>query len=113
MSAFNWKSLNYTLSQALPQSFLSVSLFLPLRHSLSLSLILPSLPLILPSLQVILPNLASLRVAVFEDSGKFIGHRILPVLALRPGKCSRQDQPKIRPDPGPVAQGFQPTLVGF
>ncbi|XP_031441372.1 LOW QUALITY PROTEIN: 1-phosphatidylinositol 4,5-bisphosphate phosphodiesterase beta-3 [Clupea harengus] len=35
--------------------------------------------------KVILPNLASLRVAVFEDSGKFIGHRILPVLALRPG----------------------------
>ncbi|XP_062371755.1 1-phosphatidylinositol 4,5-bisphosphate phosphodiesterase beta-3 [Sardina pilchardus] len=35
--------------------------------------------------KVILPNLASLRVAVFEENGKFIGHRILPVLALRPG----------------------------
>lgn len=36
-------------------------------------------------LKVVLPTLASLRVAVFEENGKFIGHRILPVLALRPG----------------------------
>ncbi|XP_032820969.1 1-phosphatidylinositol 4,5-bisphosphate phosphodiesterase beta-1-like isoform X2 [Petromyzon marinus] len=35
--------------------------------------------------KVVLPALASLRVAVFEDSGKFIGHRILPVSAMRPG----------------------------
>ncbi|XP_030635517.1 1-phosphatidylinositol 4,5-bisphosphate phosphodiesterase beta-3 [Chanos chanos] len=35
--------------------------------------------------KVVLPTLASLRVAVFEDGGKFLGHRILPVLALRPG----------------------------
>lgn len=35
--------------------------------------------------KVVLPTLASLRVAVYEESGKFIGHRILPVSALRPG----------------------------
>uniref|UniRef100_A0AAR2L3D1 Phosphoinositide phospholipase C n=1 Tax=Pygocentrus nattereri TaxID=42514 RepID=A0AAR2L3D1_PYGNA len=35
--------------------------------------------------KVVLPTLASLRVAVFEENGKFIGHRILPVVALRPG----------------------------
>lgn len=35
--------------------------------------------------KVVLPTLASLRIAVFEENGKFIGHRILPVSALRPG----------------------------
>ncbi|XP_035264210.1 1-phosphatidylinositol 4,5-bisphosphate phosphodiesterase beta-3 [Anguilla anguilla] len=35
--------------------------------------------------KVVLPTLASLRVAVFEENGKFIGHRILPVSAIRPG----------------------------
>ncbi|KAI4876182.1 hypothetical protein NFI96_022271 [Prochilodus magdalenae] len=35
--------------------------------------------------KVVLPTLASLRVAVFEENGKFIGHRILPVSALRAG----------------------------
>ncbi|KAM9424194.1 1-phosphatidylinositol 4,5-bisphosphate phosphodiesterase beta-3 [Pholidichthys leucotaenia] len=35
--------------------------------------------------KVILPTLASLRIAVFEENGKFIGHRILPVSAVRPG----------------------------
>lgn len=29
--------------------------------------------------------MASLRIAVFEENGKFIGHRILPVSAIRPG----------------------------
>lgn len=38
------------------------------------------------SLQVVLPTLASLRIAVFEENGKFIGHRILPVSAIRPGQ---------------------------
>lgn len=38
------------------------------------------------SLQVVLPTLASLRIAVLEENGKFIGHRILPVSAIRPGK---------------------------
>ncbi|KAM6949150.1 1-phosphatidylinositol 4,5-bisphosphate phosphodiesterase beta-3 [Aplochiton taeniatus] len=35
--------------------------------------------------KVILPTLASLRIAAFEENGKFIGHRILPVSAIRPG----------------------------
>ncbi|XP_023656042.1 1-phosphatidylinositol 4,5-bisphosphate phosphodiesterase beta-1-like isoform X2 [Paramormyrops kingsleyae] len=35
--------------------------------------------------KVVLPTLASLRIAVFEESGKFIGHRIIPVSAIRPG----------------------------
>lgn len=35
--------------------------------------------------QVILPTLASLRIAAFEEGGKFIGHRIIPVSAIRPG----------------------------
>lgn len=36
--------------------------------------------------QVVLPTLASLRIAVFEEGGKFIGHRIIPVSAIRPGE---------------------------
>ncbi|XP_029696941.1 LOW QUALITY PROTEIN: 1-phosphatidylinositol 4,5-bisphosphate phosphodiesterase beta-3-like [Takifugu rubripes] len=35
--------------------------------------------------KVVLPTMASLRIAVFEENGKFIGHRILPVSAIRPG----------------------------
>ncbi|KAM4018095.1 1-phosphatidylinositol 4,5-bisphosphate phosphodiesterase beta-3 [Anomaloglossus baeobatrachus] len=35
--------------------------------------------------KVVLPTLASLRIAVFEEGGKFVGHRILPVSAIRPG----------------------------
>uniref|UniRef100_A0A3P8UNA9 1-phosphatidylinositol 4,5-bisphosphate phosphodiesterase n=1 Tax=Cynoglossus semilaevis TaxID=244447 RepID=A0A3P8UNA9_CYNSE len=35
--------------------------------------------------KVVLPTLASLRIAVFEEGGKFIGHRIIPVSAIRPG----------------------------
>ncbi|XP_037613830.1 1-phosphatidylinositol 4,5-bisphosphate phosphodiesterase beta-3 [Sebastes umbrosus] len=35
--------------------------------------------------KVVLPTLASLRIAVFEENGKFVGHRILPVSAIRPG----------------------------
>ncbi|XP_068183152.1 1-phosphatidylinositol 4,5-bisphosphate phosphodiesterase beta-1 [Antennarius striatus] len=35
--------------------------------------------------KVILPTLASLRIAAFEEGGKFIGHRIIPVSAIRPG----------------------------
>lgn len=38
-----------------------------------------------PNLQIVLPTLASLRIAVIEENGKFIGHRILPVSAIRPG----------------------------
>lgn len=39
-----------------------------------------------PLWQVILPTLASLRIAAFEEGGKFIGHRIIPVSAIRPGR---------------------------
>uniref|UniRef100_A0A8C1CCZ9 1-phosphatidylinositol 4,5-bisphosphate phosphodiesterase n=1 Tax=Cyprinus carpio carpio TaxID=630221 RepID=A0A8C1CCZ9_CYPCA len=35
--------------------------------------------------KVVLPTLASLRIAVYEEGGKFIGHRIIPVSAIRPG----------------------------
>uniref|UniRef100_A0AAQ4QDD4 Phosphoinositide phospholipase C n=1 Tax=Gasterosteus aculeatus aculeatus TaxID=481459 RepID=A0AAQ4QDD4_GASAC len=35
--------------------------------------------------KVVLPTLASLRIAVFEEGGKSIGHRIIPVSAIRPG----------------------------
>uniref|UniRef100_A0AAR2L0A5 1-phosphatidylinositol 4,5-bisphosphate phosphodiesterase n=1 Tax=Pygocentrus nattereri TaxID=42514 RepID=A0AAR2L0A5_PYGNA len=35
--------------------------------------------------KVVLPTLASLRIAVYEDNGKIIGHRIIPVYAIRPG----------------------------
>ena len=34
---------------------------------------------------MVLPDLAVLRVAAYEDSGKFIGHHVLPVKGLRPG----------------------------
>ena len=36
-------------------------------------------------LQVVLPEIASIRLAVYEDSGKLIGHRVLPVVGLCPG----------------------------
>lgn len=32
-----------------------------------------------------LPELAVLRIAAYEDSGRFIGHRVLPVSGLCPG----------------------------
>ncbi|XP_065111125.1 1-phosphatidylinositol 4,5-bisphosphate phosphodiesterase beta-1 isoform X2 [Paramisgurnus dabryanus] len=35
--------------------------------------------------KIVLPTLASLRIAVFEEGGKFIGHRLIPVSAIRPG----------------------------
>lgn len=35
--------------------------------------------------KVVLPTLASLRIAAFEENGKFVGHRILPVFAIRSG----------------------------
>lgn len=40
---------------------------------------------ILKSLQVVLPELASIRITAYEESGKFIGHRVLPVVGLCPG----------------------------
>nr|XP_018906114.1 PREDICTED: 1-phosphatidylinositol 4,5-bisphosphate phosphodiesterase classes I and II [Bemisia tabaci] len=35
--------------------------------------------------KVVLPDLASIRIAAYEESGKFIGHRVLPVVGLCPG----------------------------
>ncbi|XP_013102545.1 1-phosphatidylinositol 4,5-bisphosphate phosphodiesterase classes I and II isoform X3 [Stomoxys calcitrans] len=35
--------------------------------------------------KVVLPALASIRIAAYEEGGKFIGHRVLPVIGLRPG----------------------------
>ena len=35
---------------------------------------------------MVLPTLASLRIAAFEEGGKFVGHRILPVSAIRSGE---------------------------
>jgi len=35
--------------------------------------------------KVVLPDLACLRIAAYEESGKMIGHRVLPVVGLRPG----------------------------
>ena len=36
--------------------------------------------------QVVLPSLAVLRIALYEESGKLIGQRILPVVGLSPGE---------------------------
>ncbi|XP_020291177.1 1-phosphatidylinositol 4,5-bisphosphate phosphodiesterase classes I and II isoform X2 [Pseudomyrmex gracilis] len=35
--------------------------------------------------KVVLPELASIRIAAFEESGRLIGHRVLPVVGLCPG----------------------------
>lgn len=35
--------------------------------------------------KVVLPELASIRITAYEESGKFIGHRVLPVVGLCPG----------------------------
>ncbi|OTF77312.1 sphatidylinositol 4,5-bisphosphate phosphodiesterase-like protein [Euroglyphus maynei] len=35
--------------------------------------------------KVVLPDLACLRIAAFEENGKFLGTRILPFVGLRPG----------------------------
>ena len=34
---------------------------------------------------MVLPELACLRIAVYEDSGRLLGHRVLPVTGLCPG----------------------------
>lgn len=35
--------------------------------------------------QVVLPELANIRIAAYEEGGKFLGHRVLPVIGLCPG----------------------------
>ncbi|XP_022090610.1 1-phosphatidylinositol 4,5-bisphosphate phosphodiesterase beta-1-like isoform X14 [Acanthaster planci] len=52
--------------------------------------------------KVIMPELAMLRIAVFEENGKMVGHRILPVESLRPGYrhiflCNESNQPLMLP----------------
>jgi len=37
-------------------------------------------------LQVVLPDLAVIRIAVYEDTGKLIGQRILPLEGLQSGQ---------------------------
>ena len=40
---------------------------------------------------MVLPTLASLRIAVYEENNKFVGHRILPVSAIRPGQYTHTE----------------------
>uniref|UniRef100_A0A8C6LFI0 Phosphoinositide phospholipase C n=1 Tax=Nothobranchius furzeri TaxID=105023 RepID=A0A8C6LFI0_NOTFU len=50
--------------------------------------------------KVVLPTLASLRIAVFEEGGKFIGHRIIPVFdfyALLFYMCTPKNQSLMLP----------------
>ncbi|KAL3875090.1 hypothetical protein ACJMK2_038024 [Sinanodonta woodiana] len=52
--------------------------------------------------KVVLPTLAVIRLAVYEETGKLIGHRVLPVEGLRPGYrhiCLRNEsnQPLLLP----------------
>lgn len=35
--------------------------------------------------KVVLPELACIRIAAYEENGKFLGHRVLPVVGLCPG----------------------------
>jgi phosphatidylinositol phospholipase C beta len=37
--------------------------------------------------KVVLPELAVLRIAVYEDTGRLIGQRILPLDGLQAGEC--------------------------
>jgi len=44
------------------------------------------------SVQVVLPDLAVFRIAVYEETGKLIGQRILPLDGLQAGKFSDNNQ---------------------
>ena len=48
-----------------------------------------------------MPHLAVLRICVYEDNGKLIGHRILPIDGLSPGRpfiyCECNVFPNERP----------------
>ncbi|NXI36856.1 PLCB2 phosphodiesterase, partial [Galbula dea] len=35
--------------------------------------------------KIMMPELASLKIAAWEEGGKFIGHRVIPVIAVHPG----------------------------
>lgn len=41
--------------------------------------------ILIKNAQVVLPELASIRIAAYEEGGKLIGHRVLPVIGLCPG----------------------------
>lgn len=43
---------------------------------------------ILNKLKVILPDLACLRIGLFEETGKLIGQRVLPLDGLQAGKLT-------------------------
>ncbi len=34
---------------------------------------------------MVLPNLATLRIGVYDENSKLLGHRVLPVEGIRPG----------------------------
>lgn len=57
----------------------NVMVVLPVKYFLQLK---PVLPLS----QVVLPDLAVLRIAVYEENGKLIGQRILPLDGLQAGQ---------------------------
>lgn len=33
-----------------------------------------------------MPELASLKIVAYEEGGKFIGHRVIPIIAVHSGK---------------------------
>ena len=62
-------------------------------------------------LQVVLPTLATLRLVVYDDQNKMLGHRVLPVVGLRPGYrhiCLRNEVNQ----PLPLAMLFVHITVG-
>ena len=44
-------------------------------------------------LQVVLPDLAVIRIAVYEDTGKLIGQRMLPLEGLQSGNDNKKRGP--------------------
>ncbi|XP_061105892.1 1-phosphatidylinositol 4,5-bisphosphate phosphodiesterase beta-2 isoform X2 [Conger conger] len=52
--------------------------------------------------KILLPEMASLRIVVHEESGKFLGHRIIPIDAIQPGfhhicLCTESNMPLTLP----------------
>lgn len=43
--------------------------------------------------QILLPEMASLRIVVHEESGKFLGHRIIPLDAIQSGQWKQRRTP--------------------
>lgn len=67
--------------------------------------------------QVVLPTLASLRIAAFEEGGKFVGHRILPVSAIRSGEAlvgsGKHSGQWVGPPPVPATQPCLSAHPGY